>query len=144
MCSFAAWGKNAEYVTANHSYEYGQGDRSPLARVYDLHGMILLLGVGYDRNTSFHLADYRTPETPKQKDLLAVPENGRSVWREYHGVDEMDGDWLRELGDAFQATGSVTVGKVGSADTRLFSQRAAVDFAVSWLKNKYAEVRAPS
>ena len=142
VCSFAAWGQDAEYVTADHTYEYAQGDGSPLARVYDLDGMVLLLGVGYDRNTSFHLADYRALESPKRKERFAVPEDGRSVWREFDSVEEMNGDWLRELGEAFEATGSVTVGKVGSAETRLFSQRAAVDFALGWLKNKHAEVGA--
>ena len=142
VCSFAAWGKDAEYVTADHTYEHAQGDGSPLACIYDLDGMVLLLGVGYDRNTSFHLADYRSPESPKRKERFAVPEDGRSVWREFDTVEEMNADWLREVGDAFEATGTATIGKVGSAEARLFSQRAAVDFALGWLKSKRAEAAA--
>ena len=141
VTSFAAWGRHAELVTANHPYERRQGDGSPLARLYDLDGMVLLLGVGYDRNSSFHLADYRVPETPRTRGLVPVPENGRSVWREIDGVQEMSEEWLLELGEAFEATGGVTVGKVGSAETRLFSQSAAVDFAVGWLKKKHSQAR---
>jgi aminoglycoside 3-N-acetyltransferase len=36
-----------------------QGEASPLARLYDLDAWVLLLGVGYQRNTCFHLAEYR-------------------------------------------------------------------------------------
>ena len=32
------------------------GERSPLARVYDLDGRVLLLGVGHGNNTSLHIA----------------------------------------------------------------------------------------
>ena len=141
--SSAAWGKHAEYVTASHSYGYHHGDSSPLARVYDRDGRVLLLGVGYDRNTSFHLADHRITETPKRKGFLPVPEDGRSVWREFETAKDMSAEWLLELGAAFEATGSVTVGKVGSAEARLFSQRAAVDFAVGWLRDRYLAARQP-
>ena len=42
--SFAAWGKHAGFVTTDHSLEYSLGDGSPLGRVYDLNGKVLLLG----------------------------------------------------------------------------------------------------
>ena len=50
--SFAALGPSAEQVVDDHQFNDGLGDGSPLARVYDLEGSILLLGVGHDRNTS--------------------------------------------------------------------------------------------
>jgi len=34
-------------------------ENSPLARVYDRDGDVLLLGVGHDSNTSLHLAEHR-------------------------------------------------------------------------------------
>ncbi len=34
-------------VTAGHTLEFGLGEGSPLARVYDLDGFVLLLGVGH-------------------------------------------------------------------------------------------------
>ena len=59
--SFAAWGRHAEFITANHALEDGLGEQSPLARIYDLDGHVLLLGVPYGNNTSFHLGEYRAP-----------------------------------------------------------------------------------
>ena len=139
--SFAAWGQDSAFVTAGHTYEEDAGNGSPVARVYDLDGKVLLLGVGYNRNTSFHLAEYRTSETPRCKRLLPVSEQGRSVWREFDDVDEMGNEWLLELGEAFESARDVTVGIVGSAEARLFSQRQAVDFAIGWLEEKHRRSR---
>src|SRR5690349_7103098 len=61
IVSFAAWGRHALPITANHALDYGLGEHSPLARLYDLDGSVLLLGVGYERRTSLHLAEYRAP-----------------------------------------------------------------------------------
>ena len=137
VTSFAAWGRNAGFVAEGHAYENGQGEGSPLARVYDLDGQILLLGVAYDRNTSFHLAEYRVAETARRRSSLPVPQEGRVEWREFDEITFMSDAWLTELGEAFEAAGHVRVGRVGSAEARLVSQRQAVDFAVGWLESKY-------
>jgi len=55
--SFAAWGKHARYITDHHSLEFNLGESSPLARLYDLDSLVLLLGVGHTNNTSLHLAE---------------------------------------------------------------------------------------
>ena len=57
--SFAAWGAEAARVTEAQSLDFGLGEGSPLARIYDLNGWVLLLGVGHTNNTSLHLAEYR-------------------------------------------------------------------------------------
>ena len=140
--SFAAWGQTSALVTDAHTYEFSQGEGSPLARLYDLDGKVLLLGVGHDRNTSFHLAEYRISESPRCVRMLPVPEQGRSVWREFERINEMGSDWLLELGEAFESARDVTTGTVGSAEARLFSQREAVDFAIGWLKEKHRRSRS--
>ena len=55
--SFAAWGKEKNTLLENHSLNNGLGEYSPLARIYDLKGYILLLGTNYDSNTSMHLSE---------------------------------------------------------------------------------------
>lgn len=57
--SVAAWGKQAEYLTAEHNLSNIFGDGSPIGKLYELDGYVLLIGVGYDKNTSLHLADVR-------------------------------------------------------------------------------------
>ena len=59
LVSFAAWGQHAVFITARHGLDDSLGEQSPLARIYDRDGYVLLLGVGYSNNTSFHLGEYR-------------------------------------------------------------------------------------
>ncbi len=136
--SFCARGANAEFITANHSYEMVQGNGSPLARLYDLGGKVLFIGVGYDRNTSFHLAEYRIDETPLHNTTTLIEENGVRGWQAYEQIEGMNDEWLRELGAAFEAEHEVNVGKVGLAECLLCSHNAAVDLAIGWLKYKLA------
>jgi aminoglycoside 3-N-acetyltransferase len=133
--SFAAWGRHAEWIVANHTLDFGHGERSPLARIYDLGGSVLLLGVGYDRNTSFHLAEHRITGVTPSMEGAPVLENGVRVWKTYQHID-LDTP-LDELGTAFEAACPVRVGKAGSATARLFAQRDAVDFAVRWLQARH-------
>jgi aminoglycoside 3-N-acetyltransferase len=131
--SFAAWGRYAHEITAQHSLSYSLGEQSPLARMYDLGSYVLLLGVGYDNNTSFHLAEYRV--LGAQEVTLGAPiiENGHRVWKRFPDID-IDSDIFPQIGTELEQTGQVTAGKVGLADCRLFAQRPAIDFAVQWFK----------
>ena len=133
--SFAAWGRYAEQVIKGHTLDYGLGEGSPLARICDLDGWVLLLGVGHDSNTSMHLAEYRAPH-PEQT-MLGAPilEDGQRVWKNYQDI-EINSDIFPEIGADFERTGQVHMAKVGSADARLFRQRAAVDFTQEWLASK--------
>ncbi|RMG95086.1 MAG: aminoglycoside N(3)-acetyltransferase [Chloroflexi bacterium] len=139
--SFAAWGKYAQAVTAGHELAWSLGESSPLARIYDLAGFVLLLGVGYNRNTSFHLAEYRAQGAAEMMNGGAVLVNGRREWRTWPDLDFRD-DLFELIGTAFEQTGEVVHGLVGSASCRLFPQRTAVDFAQSWLTRYYADRKA--
>ncbi len=133
--SFAAWGRHAQFITADHALEEGLGERSPLARVYDLDGHVLLLGVPYANNTSFHLGEYRAPGGKPIMQGAPVMENGQRVWKAFTTLD-VNSDCFDELGIEFEKAHPIKVGLVGSAATRLFSQRAAVDFAQRWITEK--------
>ena len=58
--SVCAWGKHAEYLTEEHTLSNIFGEGSPIAKLYELDAKVLLLGVGYDKNTSIHLGQSRT------------------------------------------------------------------------------------
>lgn len=133
--SFAAWGQYAVFVTENHTLENSLGENSPLARVYDLRGSILLIGVGYDRNTSFHLAEYRVPNPPKFRHGVPWKEGDEKIWKEFDDVD-WDDDQFASIGRDFERTSSVTMGKIGAAQCRLMYQPTAVDFAQQWITGK--------
>jgi aminoglycoside 3-N-acetyltransferase len=56
--AFAAAGTRAARITAPHPIDLPHGPDSPVGRVHDLGGQVLLLGVGHDGNTTIHLAEY--------------------------------------------------------------------------------------
>jgi aminoglycoside 3-N-acetyltransferase len=137
--SFAAWGKHAIPVTEGHSLENGLGEKSPLARIYDLDGWVLLLGVGHGNNTSLHLAEHRAHFgkhiiTNGAPVVVTMPDgHAERQWVEYQDLG-YDAEDFWKLGEAFEKTGAVWLGRVACAECRLMSQRAVVDFAVKWLE----------
>lgn len=138
--SFAAWGREARAITANQALEGSLGEDSPLARVYERDGYVLLLGVSHGVNTSFHLGEYRAEYSPWEPAGAAMLENGQRVWKVFRDM-AWDDDTFPEIGADFEATGAATVGPVGAGQARLFSQRAGVDFAERWLRKRQAAFR---
>ncbi|MUG91208.1 aminoglycoside N(3)-acetyltransferase [Scytonema sp. UIC 10036] len=133
--SFAAWGKYAPDIINNHSLDYSLGNESPLARLYDLNASVVLLGVGYDSNTCFHLAEYRTTKVKQITQGSPITEEGQRVWKTYKDV-EFNWECFEEMGTAFEEAGYVKSSNVGNAPTRLFLIKSAVDWAASWLEKK--------
>jgi len=140
--SFAAWGAHRDAIVGSHSLAYGLGEQSPLARIYDLNGWILLLGVGNRNNTSLHLAEYRAEYAGKRVRTAAAPvyRDGERMWMEFADID-YDSDDFEALGeDYLKASADVRIGPVAGARAMLIPQRDIVDYAVGWLEqNRKAE-----
>ncbi len=132
--SFCAWGAHARGVVADHALDDGLGEASPLARIFELNGNVLLLGVDFDSNTSFHLAEHRAPRI-RRRLAQQVPILGRQG-RQLVSISEIDysTDDFLVIGRALEATGRVRLGPVGSATARLFSQPECVNFACDWFR----------
>jgi aminoglycoside 3-N-acetyltransferase len=127
--SFAALGPRAEWLVERHDLDCQLGEASPLGRLEQDCAWVLLLGVGFDRCTAFHLAEYRLPNPPTRENSCAImtPEGRR--WVTYTGIALDDSDFA-ELGRDFEAEADVVVrGSVGLAEGRLFPIRDAVAYA---------------
>jgi aminoglycoside 3-N-acetyltransferase len=135
--SCAALGAEAAELTRPHPLDFGLGDESPVGRLYRRGALVLLLGVGYDRATALHLAQYQLPGRVEVAAGAPVLEDGRRVWREYREID-FDTEPFESIGLAFERAGRVRVGPVGRTTARLFSLGEAVDFAVDWLGGRAA------
>lgn len=132
--SFAALGPRAEEVLHPHRPEYGLGEQSPLARLYDLDGQVLLLGVDHANNTSLHLAEYRGEHESKTWTTHYSPMtlDGERAWVAYGDLEGEDHDFAL-VGEAFAATGAETTGPVGAGSGRAMRVRDVVDFGAAWL-----------
>ncbi len=144
--SFAARGRWAEQITAGHELTSDFGDRSPLARLYDLDGWVLLLGVGHGNNTSLHLAEYRATYPGKRFVSSGAPLliDGERRWVEFQTL-RVDSDDFPAIGAAFaQESGLVRVGQIATAPALLMPQRALVDYGVRWMGEHRPHTAAPA
>lgn len=134
--SFTAWGRHRDRILAGHTLRVGMGEGSPLARLYDLDGWVLLLGVPHANNTSLHLAEYRADFPGKRMEIQGAPLTvyGERIWVIFETL-AVDSDDFDRIGAAFaEETGLVRTGRVGNADALLMPQRPLIDFAVGWME----------
>ncbi|GGL61893.1 aminoglycoside N(3)-acetyltransferase [Halocalculus aciditolerans] len=132
--SFAAWGADRDAIVEGHALDGGLGEASPLARVYDRDGRVLMLGTDYQTCTSLHLAedraDYAKAETTEEGPVRA---DGERAWVEWIDIERSTDDFP-VVGGAFEAArpDAVTEGEVGAGAGKLVSQRALVEYAAAW------------
>ena len=130
--SFTAWGKYAEYITKKHSLDYGLGIDSPLGKLYKLKGHVLLIGVNYDRNTSFHLSEILSGERKDFKNEGPVLIDGKRVWKKFNDIEFKD-ELFNQIGNEMEKEIEVVKDTVGMANIKLFNQSKAVDYAKKWI-----------
>lgn len=133
--SVAAYGKNAGYLTEDHDLSNIFGENSPIGKLYEMDGYVLLIGVGYDKNTSLHLADVRAkyPGRHMVKESSAVMQDGKRVWKTYETL-YVDGEDFEEIGRAFECCHEVKKEHLGNGILTFMKQRELVDFAVKWIE----------
>ncbi len=133
--SFAARGPAAMRIVGDHPLPYALGERSPLARVYELDGGVLLLGVDHGNNTSLHLAEYRAdlPVTDWYSAGAPILVEGTRQWVTFPDR-EGNSDDFAAIGEAFAVSGREHCGPVGARLGRFMCQRDIVDFGVAWLE----------
>ncbi|MBE6052010.1 MAG: AAC(3) family N-acetyltransferase [Clostridium sp.] len=133
--SVAAVGKYANYITENHDLSNIFGEGSPLDKIYKLNGKVLLIGVGYDKNTSIHLADAKAEYESKHnvKESSAIMINGKREWVTYETLF-VDGEDFNEIGADFEKECKVNSTNIGNALVRYMSQRELVDYSVKWIE----------
>jgi len=147
--SFAAVGALARWITENHPLQYGYGPGSPLAKLCEVKGKVLLLGAPFGSITLLHYAEHicRVPNKRVVHYKMPMLRDGKRVWAE---VEEFDtcGDVLPNAEEYFQtipreylASSRRTSGKVGNAQSYLFDAADLVEFAVKWLERKYGAER---
>jgi aminoglycoside 3-N-acetyltransferase len=130
--SFAAIGPRASAMLATHDLDSHLGERSPLGALYRADASVLLLGVGYEVCTAFHLAEYRHPLRSFREYQCFVIDNGRRRQCDFQAVHLNDHDFT-QLGESFEIDCPARIGRVGNATARVLSLRRAADFALGWM-----------
>lgn len=132
--AFAAAGPRAELILRDPLPLPPHIPASPVGRVYELDGKILLVGVDHEVNTTLHLAEllagvpYRVPKR------ITVMRSGRPLALSYGENDHcatrfaLAGTWL-------DARGLQARGRVGRAESLLVRSREVVEVVLEHLRD---------
>lgn len=130
--AFAAQGPQAEQITSDSSPMPPHCLESPVGRVFELDGQVLLLGVGHDANTTLHLAEVMADVPYGVLKYYTILENGLFVRVNYLENDHccqrfaLADEWLRQRGLQRE-------GRVGQATARLVRSQDLVSVVTAKL-----------
>ena len=129
-CSFAAFGPLAQEITAQQPLEDPFGEESPVARLSRAGADILLLGVGFERCTAFHLAERRAwPDRPLIDDQAPLVVDGKRQWVSYR-MPPLDEAAFSAAGRFVIEAGIGRTGCIGSALSHLLPMAKSIEHVV--------------
>ena len=146
--SAAAVGSQARWITENHPLQYGYGPSSPLAKLCEVGGQVLLLGAPLNSITLLHYAEHlaRVPGKHIVRYKMPILRDGQRVWVD---IEEFDttrgiGDWDAEeyfetIPREYLSSGRGRSGKVGAAQSYLFDTAGFTQFAVQWMERTFGK-----
>ncbi|MFL5359202.1 aminoglycoside 3-N-acetyltransferase [Archangium sp.] len=144
----AAIGARAEWLCADHPLQYGYGPGSPLHKLAEGGGKVLMLGAPLEKLTLLHYVEHLANIPGKR-----IKRYERPLWvegeRRWVSIEEFDTsepvtDELLASGEEYftliaercLAEGGGRTGRVARAPSHLFDARRLVKCGVAWLEEK--------
>ena len=144
--SVAALGARAVWFTADHPLDYGYGEGSPLAKLVEASGRVLMVGAPLDTMTLLHHAEHLARIPNKRVRSYEVPFTaGDGVrWRMVEEfdtsepvVDGLPDNYFADVVCEYLASGRGRRGSVGAASSVLVDAADICRFAVEWLERRF-------
>jgi aminoglycoside 3-N-acetyltransferase len=144
--SMAAVGARAEWLTADHPLDYGFGPGSPLEKLCQAGGDVLLLGTPFDSVTLLHYAECLADVSDKRVVRYRMPVivDGQRRWGDVEEFDTSDGirdwgggDYFEAIVEEYLAAGHGRIGTVGAARSYLFDAQDLTAFGVAWMERTF-------
>jgi aminoglycoside 3-N-acetyltransferase len=145
--SVAAVGARAEWLCANHPLQYGYGPGSPLAKLVQVGGKVLLLGAPLDTVTLLHHSEHMARLSNKRLIRYREPMliDGTRGWIEIEEFDTTQPvvpgaspTYFADLVGGYMNAGHGRSGVVGAARSSLFDAAELHHYAVGWLERQWA------
>ena len=131
--SFAASGPGAGDITAAQPLEPVHGLDSPIGRVYERDGQVMLLGVGHSVNTTVHLAEALAGVPYGVEKWCTALVDGCATRLTYRETDHCGRNFAK-VGEWLSERGLQTVGRMGGAAATLVRSRDVVAVAMERLE----------
>ncbi len=147
--SVAAIGVAARWLTQSHPLDSGYGPGSPMERLVQLKGKVLLLGAPPSTVTVLHYAEAIAPISGKRRVTTEMPirgADGSTIWcraEDYDSNGILDcyagegPDAIERIATDYLALGRHSQGYIGQAQSHLIEAADIVDFGVDWLVNHH-------
>lgn len=141
--SVAAIGARADWIVADHPQDWGFGPGTPLARLVEAEGKVLMIGAPWDTMTLLHHADHLADMPAKRVLRYEVPfADGDGVrWQMIEEFDTSEApvdclpeDYIEQAVTAFVGQGGGRQGTIGAAPSLLVEARPMLAFAIVWLE----------
>jgi aminoglycoside 3-N-acetyltransferase len=141
--SMTAIGARAQWLTADHPLDYGYGPGTPLARLVEARGKVLMLGAPLDTMTLIHHAEHlaRLPDKRVIRREVPFATPAGTVWRMIEEFDTCDpvvqtlpDNFIEHIVTDYLASGGGTRGRVGNAPSVLVDAADVLEFAIPWLE----------
>lgn len=145
--SVAALGAKAEWLTGDHPLDYGYGPGSPLAKLVQAGGKVLMAGAPLDTMTLIHHAEHMARMPGKRIKRWEVPfatEDGAD-WQMSEEFDTgnavcpwLDGvDYFTAIVSTYLESGRGWRGNVGKAPSVLVEASGMLEHATAWLEQAH-------
>lgn len=148
---FSAIGYRAQWIVGDHPWHHPYGPGSPLAKLVEAGGRVLMLGAPLETLTILHHAEELAEVQGKAEVVYPVPvHRGDGVeWRDIHDIETSKGalpyeqvvgerDAFEVIGEEALARGIGTSGRVGTAVAHLFPAEDLLVFGVAWIESHFA------
>lgn len=144
--SMAAVGAKSEWLTANHPLDYGFGPGSPLEKLCQSGGEVLMLGTPFESLTLLHYAECLADVSDKRVVHYRMPilVDGRRRWVDVEEFDTCDGirdwaggDYFVAIAEAYLAARHGGTGLVGAARSYLFDAQELAAFGMHWMERAF-------
>lgn len=146
--SVAALGARADWVCADHPLDYGYGAGSPLAKLVEAGGKVLMAGAPLDTMTLLHHAEHlaRIPGKRVRRYEVPLASVPGALWRMVEEFDTsvavvpgLADDYFIEVVEGFLAAGQGLRGEIGEAPALLVEAKPICSFAVAWLEQRFGD-----
>ncbi len=146
---YAAVGKLAQYVLKDQQWNYREGKGSPLEKLCELGGKVLLLGSSTANVTLLHFAE-NLADVPNKiivRYKMPIILDGKRTWKEFeeyrftNGIVPWPDDYFKTIVDSYLEKGNGKRGKVGMARSYLFDANDLNSFSVNWMEGNFCNLQ---
>ena len=118
-------------ICDKHPLHFGLNQDSPLGKVVDFNGYVLLLGTDYQECLMFRLARYHGEQLPIKIVSAPMEINKKRIWKDMLDLDHDQQD-VKDIGEAMEDRYIVKTAMLNQGLCRFFSAREAQALATTY------------